>query len=51
MKQTEDDANSGKAKRTIEVLDRLEAEGRFDGLSDDEKELERQVLAMRLLED
>ena len=48
MKTGELETNVDKAKRTIEALDRLEAEGRFDGLSDDEKELERQVLGMHI---
>lgn len=35
-----------KAEKTVEILDQMEAEGRFHGLTEDQKELERQKLGI-----
>ena len=37
-----------RAARIVYILDRLEEAGRFDGMTDDEKEIERQSIGMRL---
>jgi len=53
MKSGEDEAqsNDAKAKRVIEILDQMEADGEFDGLSEDDTAGERQLLGMRLRAD
>lgn len=37
-----------KAGRVIELLDQMEKEGEFDGLTDNEKEVQRQIIGMRI---
>lgn len=37
-----------KSKRVVEILDQMEKEGEFDGLTDDEKEVQRQIIGMRM---
>lgn len=44
-------ANDAKAKRVTEILDQMGAGGEFEGLSEDEKLVERQMLGMRLRAD
>lgn len=39
------------AKEVIEILDKMEADGRFHGLTEDEKEKERTLLGMRMRRD
>ena len=41
-------SNDEKAKHIIEILNAMEAGGEFDGMSEDEKAVERQMLGMRL---
>ena len=44
----ETQSNDETAKRVIEILNAMEAGGEFDGMSEDEKAVERQMLGMRL---
>lgn len=44
-------SNDAKAKHVIKILDQMEAGGEFEGLSEDEKAVERQTLGMRLRAD
>lgn len=40
-----------KAKKVIEILDQMEKEVEFDNLTDDEKEVQRQIMGMRIKAD
>lgn len=40
-----------KAKKVVEILDDMEKKGEFDGLTMEEKEIERQLLGMRVRAD
>jgi hypothetical protein len=39
------------AEKVVEILDEMEKGGEFAGLNDDKKEIERQILGMRLRAD
>jgi len=36
------------AKRVLQILEKMEKEGEFDGLTEEEKQVEKQMLGMRL---
>ena len=40
-----------KAKRVVEILDDMEKHGEFDGLTEEEREIKRQILGMRIRAD
>ena len=40
--------NEENAKRVVEILNDMEKNGEFDELTKDEREIERQVLGMRI---
>lgn len=44
-------SNDAKAKRVSEILDKMEADGEFDGLSEDDAAGERQLRGMQLRAD
>lgn len=46
--EAEVQSNDEKAKLVMEILDKMEADGEFDGLSEDDTAGERQLLGMRL---
>ncbi len=40
--------NEENAKKVVEILDQMEQEGEFEGLTPEEKEIERQILDMSI---
>lgn len=50
-REAEAQSNDEKAKQVMEILDKMEADGEFDGLSEDDTAGERQLLGMRLRAD